>query len=151
MKLWLYKLAFNLKQKGLEKVSQKVLDLASKRRDLDLRKKHNQKILDRLRQEDKLYSIEQQHQEDIAQLQSKTPSSELGLDVDDQRQPSRRYEVQVRYPSFDQNGKPYFDSSSVEEFLILTEQELEQHKQQQQKGYLQIKEVRKLLPKSKTK
>lgn len=60
--------------------------------------------------------------------------------------PSRRYEVNISYPNFDQQGRPYFDQTSINETLSMTADELKAHKLKEQQGLLKINDVRSDIP-----
>jgi hypothetical protein len=117
----LYRIAANLKLKGLSRAAQKVLDLAEKRKEREER--------DRI--------LEEQHQSDWAGI------AELASPV-----VGRKYTVQVQYPSWDESGAPYFDENSVSEYLTMTEDDLLNYQEQEQQGGIKITSVKPLLPRS---
>lgn len=137
----LYKVAANLRLRGLNKLAQNVLDFAKKRREQDLIKEKNKRILDEMKNEDKMKSIFDQHQQDKPDLQPE-------LSYPTGNSSGKRYEVNVSYPSFDEKGAAYFDNDSVNEYLTMTEDELLSHQEQEKQGYIKINDVKPLLPKS---
>ena len=149
----LIKLAFYLKERGLIRQSQQVLNLLDEKRKRDLRKDHNKQILDRLKGHDRVKSIVDQHQQDLSKLRSSEPSELAGLTSEEEvllPQPARsykRYRALVRYPNFDESGKPYFDETCIEETLALSEEALSKFKADEQKGYCQILSEREIIPK----
>lgn len=143
----LYKVAANLHRKGFNKLAQSVIDLAKKRRDRDRIKDENKAVMKDMKSEDRLRAIQEQHQLDRPLLQDPEASSELSHPTE--RGPAeRRFEVEVVYPSFNDDGTPYFDENSVQEGLVMTAPELEDHKQQAEKGFLKILSEKPLIPRS---
>ncbi len=138
----LYKIAANLKLKGFDKLAGDVIDLLQKRKDKDKRTEHNQAILDDMNEEDRMYGLLGEHDQDKRNFQMTTPE----LSYPGSENGSRRFEVKVSYPSFDDQGAPYFGEDSVTETLSMTEEELESHRQQEQQGYIKIHSAEPSIP-----
>jgi hypothetical protein len=141
----LYKIASSLKLKGFNKAAQKVLDLAQKRKERDRAKDENQRVIRDMKEQDRLRSIQEQHQSDKALLQDPEATSET---FPPSTTIGRKYAVQIQYPSWDENGAPYFDDHSVSEYLTMTEDDLLNYQKQEQQGGVKITSVKPLLPKS---
>lgn len=135
----LLKIASNLSTKGYTKLAQQVIDLLERKKKLNKRKDHNQRILDQIKEEDRLEEIYRQHQEALEEGGGELKSE---LYPEFEAAPNeRRFAVTVMYPNFDDKGAPYFDETSITETLSMTKAELDHHKWQQEKGYLKIVDV----------
>jgi len=135
------KLVKALYEQGQYRLAQKVLDLA------DSRQMRNKEILKKMKEEDKWKSIAEQHRVDRPTLYSEEPSSLLL--PEGAPSPSRRVEVEVLYPSFDDKGAPFFDEEEgIQETLIVASSELAELENEEEMGYLKILSTKKLYPKS---
>ena len=141
----LHKVALSLRLKGFNKAAQKVLDLAQKRRERDRTKNENQSVIRDMKEQDRLRSIEDQHRSDKSLLKDPEATSET---FPPSTTIGRKYAVQIQYPSWDENGAPYFDDDSVSEYLTMTEDDLLNYQKQEQQGGVKITSVKPLLPKS---
>ena len=141
----LLKIAANLKLKGFNRLAADVLDLFQRKKERDKRRSNNEKVLRDLQEEDRMSSILKQHEEDKRNFLM--PESQIS--IPEGVLESRSYVVHVSYPSFDEAGLPYFDSNSVQEKLSMTEAELEDHKRQEEQGYLKILSIDSVVPRSK--
>jgi len=130
----LTKIALRLVSKGLYQYADQVLDLSKKLQ----RQKDNNKIIKEIKEEDRIYN---QHAKDKKDL---TP--EFAYPTNEFR--NNHYRVEVLYPSFDEEGAPYFDREGVSETLTMNEEDLANYKQQAEKGLVKLISTRPMLPKS---
>lgn len=133
----LIKIALKLKSKGLDKIADQVLNLNKKLQ----RQKDNERILKEKKEQDRLSAIYEQHDKDDLKPEFAYPSDMYSVT-------QKRYQVSVAYPSFDEEGSPYFDNECVTEKLTMTEKDLENYKRQEQMGQVKLLSVRPILPKS---
>ena len=60
---------------------------------------------------------------------------------------SRRYHVDISWPEFSDDGKPFFGPESFRETLSMNAVELEDYKRQAEKGYMKINSIKPSIPK----
>jgi hypothetical protein len=142
-----YQYIKRLYSQGRFKLAGDVIDLFSRKpksKDKESRQEHNQRVLDEMKQEDRMQSIRDQHKTDRLLM---SPES-LALTYPEAGAPGRRYEVHVLYPSFDEDGAPFFEEGEgVEESLSVTEEELKGLQEEEEHGYIRILKVDAKLPK----
>lgn len=145
----LYRYAKRLYIQGKYKLAGDVIDLFGRRPKHDPAKERalrNRDILDQMKSEDRMQSIQDQHKVDRLSMDPEN----LALtypERGDKGVPGRRYEVEVLYPSFDEQGAPFFEEDGVEESLSVTQEELEGLQQEEEQGYIKILNVKSKLPK----
>ena len=141
----LLKLAKQLYSIRQYKLAERVFDLTN------TRKWRNRDLLEDIRKEEKEQqkwkAIEEQHRLDRPELYSTEPS-EFSY-PEGEGDPSRRYEVRVLYPSFDEEGAPFFDEEEgVIESITVVATELEALTTEEKSGYLKILSKEPLYPKA---
>ena len=126
--------------KSIQKCAGDVVDLLDKeRRTKDKIKERNQRIIDEKKSQDRMNEIMRQHRLDKMQLQNPEYSSELHQVKRDPRNVVNRHEVEVQYPEFREDGSPTFESDNpIIEVFSVDDDELENLKWQEEKGYLKI-------------
>lgn len=148
MQTKLTKIALGLHSKGLKSLAQKVLNLEQR-----LKHKQEQESLAKKTKEDlRLEEILRQHQKDRPSLRFRTDQPEPFLPEEESFKPYKgRWEVHIQYPSFDEKGAPYFDQSSVNDFVTISEEQIKDLEKEEKQGYLKILSKRLILPKSRLK
>lgn len=140
----LYKIAASLRSKRQYKLAQQVIDLLQRKKQKDQTKQHNDQVLQDVRKEDVFQDILTQHQQNKRNFEM--AGTDIAVPSDSPEE--RRFEVTVSYPNFDEQGAPYFDDTSVRETLSMTQDELDNHKWQEQQGYMKIHSVQADIPRS---
>lgn len=143
----LYKVAERLEKKNLKKLAQKVVDLAKRLE----QKKRQEELAKETKESLRLEDILRQHEKDKPYLRFPEEGAQTFLPEEPSKPYKGRWEVHLQYPSFDNEGAPYFDSSSVSDFVTVSEDQLKDLEKEERMGYLKILSKRFLLPKSKLK